>query len=55
MALFPESVWSGLSMRVIQFGRDVCDARRPLCGQCELFGLCEWPDRYVFAGKPPRG
>lgn len=53
-ALFPKSTWSGLSMRVIQFGRDTCDARRPLCGQCELFGLCEWPDRYLMAGKVPR-
>jgi endonuclease-3 len=54
MALFPKSTWSGVSMRVIQFGRDVCDARRPLCGKCELFGLCEFPDRFHFAGKTPR-
>jgi endonuclease-3 len=54
-ALFPKSTWSGVSMRIIQFGRDVCDARRPLCGECELFGLCEFPDRFVFAGRrPPR-
>ncbi len=53
-ALFPRSTWSGLSMRVIQFGRDTCDARRPQCGRCELFGLCVWPDRYVMAGKRPR-
>jgi endonuclease-3 len=52
MALFPEATWSGVSMRVIQFGRDICDARRPRCGQCELFHLCEWPDRYRMAGKP---
>ena len=55
MALYPKSAWSGLSMRFIQFGRDVCDARRPLCGECELFGLCEFPERFVFAAKtPPR-
>jgi endonuclease-3 len=54
MSLFPKSTWSGVSMRVIQFGRDVCDARRPLCGDCELFGLCEFPDRFHFAGKTPR-
>jgi endonuclease-3 len=53
-ALFPKETWSGLSMRFIQFGRDICDARRPLCGQCELFGLCEWPDRYRMAGRAPR-
>jgi len=53
-ALFPKNKWSGLSMRFIQFGRDVCDARRPRCGECELFGLCEWPDRFLMAGKAPR-
>lgn len=51
-ALFPVETWSGLSMRVIQFGREVCDARRPLCGGCELFSLCSWPDRIrVAAGQ----
>jgi endonuclease-3 len=53
-ALFPESAWSGVSMRFIQFGRDICDARRPLCGECELFGLCEFPERFVFAGRRSR-
>ncbi len=52
-ALYPEKKWSGLSMRFIQFGRDTCDARRPRCGECEMFKLCEWPDRFVAAGKPP--
>lgn len=50
-SLFSEESWSGLSMRFIQFGRDVCDARRPTCGSCELFGLCEWPDRFQVAAK----
>lgn len=50
-ALFPMKTWSGLSMRFIQFGRDVCDARRPLCGSCELFELCEWPDRFATAAR----
>lgn len=51
-ALYPRDSWSGLSMRYIQFGRDVCDARRPLCGSCEMFGLCAWPDRFEKAGRP---
>jgi endonuclease-3 len=46
-ALFPEKAWSGLSMRLIQFGRDVCDARRPRCGECELAPLCPWPGKRV--------
>jgi endonuclease III len=54
MALFPKGEWAGVSMRIIQFGRDVCDARQPLCGECELFDLCEFPDRFAFAHKMPR-
>lgn len=51
MALYPTKKWSGLSMRFIQFGRDVCDARAPQCGSCEMFRICEWPERYDAAGK----
>lgn len=53
-ALYPVETWSGISMRFIQFGRDTCDARRPDCGACELFRVCEWPARFEMAGKPPR-
>lgn len=53
-ALYPTDAWSGISMRYIQFGRDTCDAQRPRCGQCEMFRICEWPDRYEVAGKKPR-
>lgn len=51
MALYPKSKWSGISMRFIQFGRDTCDARRPDCGNCELFSLCEWERRHEFAAS----
>jgi endonuclease III len=51
MALFPKETWSGISMRFIQFGRDTCEAKRPDCGACELFALCEWPRRFEVAGK----
>ena len=43
--LYPESLWSGVSMRVIQFGRDVCDARRPRCWECPLADRCPYPDK----------
>jgi endonuclease-3 len=45
--LFPRREWSGISMRMIQFGRDVCDARRPLCESCELNRICRWPGKRV--------
>lgn len=50
-ALFPEKEWAGLSMRFIQFGRDVCRARDPQCGNCELFTLCDWPERFERAER----
>ncbi|MGF1618804.1 MAG: endonuclease III [Acidimicrobiia bacterium] len=49
MALYSLADWSGISMRFIQFGRDTCDARRPDCGNCELFALCEWTERFEVA------
>lgn len=44
-ALYPVADWAGVSMRFIQFGRDVCDARKPLCSECDLVDLCSWPDK----------
>jgi len=51
MALYPEDTWSGISMRFIQFGRDICEAKRPDCGACDLFSLCLWPGRFEAAQK----
>jgi endonuclease-3 len=45
--LFPRKEWAGISMRMIQFGRDVCDARRPLCESCELNRICRWPGKRI--------
>jgi endonuclease-3 len=42
-ALYPRKAWSGISMRFIQFGRDICEARRPRCPECELNRICQWP------------
>ena len=44
-ALFPEKEWAGISMRVIQFGRDVCDAKKPRCWECPLADRCAYPDK----------
>ena len=46
-ALYPRKAWAGISMRFIQFGRDICDARRPLCPQCELNRICQWPFKRI--------
>ena len=38
--LFPREHWIDLHHQLIFHGRRVCDARRPLCGQCPLGDLC---------------
>lgn len=40
MALFPPEEWGALTYRLIEHGRAVCDAKRPICGQCTLSDLC---------------
>ncbi len=47
MALFPKDRWIDVSMTVIQFGRDVCDARKPLCWECPLEDRCKYEDKSV--------
>ncbi|MGI9647299.1 MAG: endonuclease III [Acidimicrobiia bacterium] len=44
-ALYDRRQWAGISMRFIQFGRDVCNARKPLCFECPLNEICPYPDK----------
>ncbi|NNC93479.1 MAG: endonuclease III [Acidimicrobiia bacterium] len=43
--LYDRRQWSGISMRFIQFGREVCGARAPRCYECPLNELCPYPDK----------
>jgi endonuclease-3 len=36
---------------MILHGRETCVARKPKCGECVLFDLCEWPQKVAGAGK----
>jgi endonuclease-3 len=49
--IVPPAEWGLLSLRLIEHGRQVCDARRPRCDACVLAGFCP------SAGKfpPPKG
>ncbi len=40
MALFPQSEWGDVNHRMVWFGRDVCDARKPACDSCEMAAFC---------------
>lgn len=51
-ALVPKHEWQRLSMRVIQFGRDVCEARKPKCWQCEVRRLCPYEPKTPAPRRP---
>ncbi|MCG8637076.1 MAG: endonuclease III [Desulfobacterales bacterium] len=40
MEIIPESSWNDISLRFIYFGREICDAKKPLCGSCPLYDIC---------------
>ena len=38
--LFPREEWGDVNHRMVWFGREVCDARKPLCDTCEMLSFC---------------
>lgn len=40
MALVPRKQWTMFGHRMIFHGRQVCHARKPQCGECQLAALC---------------
>jgi endonuclease-3 len=38
--LFPQERWTMLSHLLIEHGRQICDARKPRCGECPLEDVC---------------
>ena len=40
MQIIPKISWSDLSLQLIYFGREICDARKPHCEVCPLFKIC---------------
>ncbi len=40
ISMIPATEWINFSHRLIAHGRQVCNARKPLCGQCQLADLC---------------
>jgi len=54
MKLVPRQRWTRTTDLLIFHGRKICDARRPACGRCPLFTLCEWESRQAWAAATPR-
>jgi len=40
MALFPRKLWTVLGHTVILHGRDLCEAKKPRCGECPVRSIC---------------
>ncbi|MDC1071143.1 endonuclease III [Acidimicrobiia bacterium] len=40
--LFPKSFWRYLSMSFVQFGRDICNSKKPLCNVCKFNNSCKY-------------
>ena len=54
MELIPAKEWTLYSHRVIAHGREVCDARRPLCEGCALREECPFPGSAAARAKKKR-
>ncbi len=44
MEMIPEKEWTLFSLRLIDHGRKVCDARKPQCIECALRKDCPFPE-----------
>jgi endonuclease-3 len=44
-AQIPKDMWTAFSNAMILHGRQICTARKPRCGECDLYSACEWPER----------
>ena len=44
VALLPKSEWTAFAHRIIDHGREICDARRPRCPECILNDICPSAD-----------
>ena len=42
MALFPQNDWGDVTDVLIAHGRAICDAKKPLCSECVISGMCRY-------------
>ena len=40
LKIIPREYWSQVNHQWISFGREICDARKPRCGECPLADIC---------------
>ncbi|MBI2821265.1 MAG: endonuclease III [Acidobacteria bacterium] len=49
MRQIPRERWISFSHQLIWHGRRICQARKPLCAQCNLTAVCDYYQRVVHA------
>jgi len=47
-ALIPDEVKISFHTNLIKFGRSVCKAPKPLCGECVIYDLCSFKDKKYY-------
>jgi len=52
MELFPQDKWHPVNYLIIEHGRRVCDAKKPLCDRCVLNDIC--PSAFTFPHNKKR-
>lgn len=45
MKFLPKKDWTQFSHRIISFGREICQAKKPKCQLCPVFDLCSSKDK----------
>lgn len=53
LELLPQELWGPVNEQWIHFGRDICHAQGPACGECPLADLC--PSAFRANGNPDKG
>ena len=43
----PKEHWGRLNYQLITFGREICTARSPMCGQCFMADICTSKDKRI--------
>ena len=46
--IIPEERWIRTGHLLTFHGKKICKAKKPLCNQCVLFELCEWPNKEQY-------
>lgn len=49
--LLPKERWARANILLQWHGRYTCQAKKPKCGECLVYDLCQWEDKTIFASR----